>query len=100
VSEAGARVSGHGSRVIWEPGAGEAASSRMREFMDRVGATRDVRLETYRDVLEWSVSDLSGFWEALREFFNVTGDGFDGPALVGEQLQLGTHAPDDVRQAR
>jgi acetoacetyl-CoA synthetase len=86
VSEAGARVSGHGSRVIWEPGAGEAVSSRMREFMDRVGAARGVRLETYRDVLGWSVADLSGFWAAVREFFDVLGDGFEGSAPCEERM--------------
>ena len=58
----------------------------MRHFMDYVEATPGVRRETYRDLLAWSVADLSGFWETLREFFDVLGDGFDGPALVEERM--------------
>ena len=45
-----------------------------------------MRLSTYREALEWSITDLSGFWGALREFFDVLGDGFDGPALAEERM--------------
>ena len=83
--EAGA-VSGHGTGVIWEPTRGEASSSRLRHFLDRVEITRGVTLSTYREALEWSITDLSGFWDSLREFFDVLGDGFDGPALAEERM--------------
>jgi acetoacetyl-CoA synthetase len=79
-------ASGHGSTVIWTPTAADESSSRLRHFLDRVETTRGVRLESYREALDWSVTNLSDFWDSLRDFFDVIGDGFDGPALAEEQM--------------
>jgi acetoacetyl-CoA synthetase len=86
VTEAVVESGGHGTSVIWAPTVSDEASSRLRHFLDRVETTRGIRLENYREALDWSVRDLSGFWDSLREFFDVLGDGFDGPALAEERM--------------
>ena len=32
------------------------------------------------------MTDLSGFWDAVREYFGVLGEGFDGPALAEDRM--------------
>ncbi len=54
--------------------------------MSWVESTRRVHLADYRELWRWSVDDLSGFWEAVREYFDVLGEGFDGPALSEERM--------------
>jgi acetoacetyl-CoA synthetase len=86
MSETPRQLGTHGETVMWEPSRAEAASSRLRQFMDRVQVTRGVQLETYRDALRWSIDSLPDFWDSLRDFFDVLGDGFDGPVLAAEHM--------------
>ena len=36
----------------------------------------------YRRLHTWSVTELSEFWDAVRDYYGVLGDGFDTPALT------------------
>jgi acetoacetyl-CoA synthetase len=51
-----------------------------------VGEHRGVDLADYRDVWTWSVTELSEFWDAVREYFDVVGDGLHAPALAEERM--------------
>ena len=50
--------------------------------------------ENYRQMWQWSVSELSDFWDAVRGYFDVIGDGFSGPALALEQMPGARWYPD------
>jgi len=76
----------HATTVIWRATEDEKAASRFVEFLAWVEQHRGIRLTTYREALEWSTHDVSGFWDALREFFDVVGTGFDSPALAEERM--------------
>ena len=54
--------------------------------MQWVGEHRGIALADYRQVWRWSVEDVSGFWDAVREYFGVIGTGFNGPALAVERM--------------
>nr|WP_198415833.1 acetoacetate--CoA ligase [Cryobacterium glaciale] len=72
--------------ITWTPTVEQQHSSRLWNFMTWVGEHRNIGLTTYRSVWEWSVDDLSGFWDAVREYFDVIGEGFEGPALAEERM--------------
>jgi acetoacetyl-CoA synthetase len=72
--------------VTWAPNEEQRRASRLWDFMGWVREHRGVALEDYRDVHRWSVEDLSGFWDAVREYFGVVGEGFDGPALAEDRM--------------
>ncbi|WP_312179108.1 acetoacetate--CoA ligase [Arthrobacter sp.] len=72
--------------VTWRPTAEQQQASRLWDFMGWAASRRDVSLSDYRAVWHWSVDDLPEFWDAVREYFNVLGDGFDGPALTEERM--------------
>ena len=51
-----------------------------------VEAKHEVSLNDYRDIWTWSVTELSDFWDGVREYFGILGEGFEGPALTGETM--------------
>ena len=63
--------------VTWSPGEDELTNSAMARFARWSEEHRNVELPDFRALLAWSVEDLNGFWSAIREFFDVIGDGFD-----------------------
>ena len=71
---------------MWRPTPEEAQNSRLGQFLRWCCVHNGVRAATYRQAWEWSVGDPSAFWSAVREYFDVIGDGFDGPALAGDTM--------------
>ncbi|MDI3329962.1 MAG: acetoacetate--CoA ligase [Micrococcus sp.] len=66
--------------ITWTPDP-EHVSVAQR-FIDWLAEHRGVAVHGYRELHAWSIEDLNGFWDAVREFFGVIGEGFDGPALA------------------
>ncbi len=72
--------------VTWQPTSEQRQQTRVWDFVNWLKANRNVTLEDYRALWRWSVQDLSNFWESVRDYFDVVGEGFDGPALVEERM--------------
>ncbi|WP_142046145.1 acetoacetate--CoA ligase [Arthrobacter sp. SLBN-100] len=72
--------------TTWSPTPEQIERSRLSHFLRWVEAHRGVALSTYRQAWEWSVQDLSRFWDAVREYFGVIGEGFHSPALATERM--------------
>ncbi|MGM7666474.1 acetoacetate--CoA ligase [Microbacterium sp. A93] len=72
--------------VTWRPTPEQAAGSRLSDFMRWAEDRHGVSLADYREVWTWSVTDLSDFWDSVRQYFGILGDGFDGPALAEERM--------------
>lgn len=72
--------------ITWAPTADDIAAARLTDFAAWLARDRGVDLNGYREIWQWSVDDVSGFWDALREYFDVIGEGFEGPALVDERM--------------
>ena len=71
---------------MWRPTPEEAQNCRLGQFLRWCCVHNGVRAATYRQAWEWSVGDPSAFWSAVREYFDVIGDGFDDPALAGDTM--------------
>ncbi|WP_104089798.1 acetoacetate--CoA ligase [Arthrobacter sp. GMC3] len=76
----------HAQTILWEPTEAEKTTSKMAGFFDYVGSSRGTTLTDYRAGWHWSVESPNEFWDALREFFDVIGDGFGGPALAEDRM--------------
>ena len=71
--------------ATWHPST--QRTTRLQQFIDAVAATGAIPPDAdYHALWTWSVTDVSGFWEALRNFFGVAGTGFDGPALAEDRM--------------
>lgn len=56
--------------------------SRLDGFVRWLEAERGLSFDDYETLWQWSVSDLTGFWSAIWEFFDVQADGEPRPVLV------------------
>jgi acetoacetyl-CoA synthetase len=80
-------ASTHGARpTTWTPTADQVASARISGFAAWVLEHQGVPLNNYREVLSWSVNELSVFWDSIRQYFDVIGTGFTGEALAEERM--------------
>jgi acetoacetyl-CoA synthetase len=57
--------------VLWTPPPDVRATTQIGRFLDHVRDNRGHSLEGYDDLFDWSVTDLTGFWESLWDFFEV-----------------------------
>jgi len=61
----------NGRRLLWRPDTDFINQSRMADFLAWVQREYDVRFESYQEAWEWSVEEVSDFWEAISTYFNV-----------------------------
>lgn len=71
--------------VTWSPTPESAAASQMGRFIEHLRGT-GVEVDGYAELHAWSVAHLAEFWDSLREFYGVLGDGFDGALATGRVL--------------
>jgi acetoacetyl-CoA synthetase len=57
--------------VIWTPRADAFERCRMGDFARAAAPLSDRPLDTYDALLQWSLADLSGFWEAFASWAGV-----------------------------
>jgi len=57
--------------VLWEPSAAFRERSELARYLRWLAAHKGRSFSGYRELWEWSVSDLEGFWASLWEFFEI-----------------------------
>jgi len=60
--------------LLWEASEGRRDGANITHYMTWL-AERGHSFDGYRDLWEWSVSDLSGFWQSIWDYFEVISDG-------------------------
>lgn len=79
--------------ITWEPSPDQ--TTRIEAFITAAVAAGHLESGAgYRELWEWSVTDISGFWDLLRAHFDIVGEGFTGPALAIEQMPGAVWYPD------
>jgi acetoacetyl-CoA synthetase len=57
--------------ILWTPPAGWRDTTEVGRFMNWLRDERDRRLDSYRDLWQWSITDLEGFWAAVWDFYDI-----------------------------
>jgi len=57
--------------LLWEPSRQARVRSNMGRYLRWLAEHRDREFAGYSDLWEWSVSDLTGFWSSLWDFFQI-----------------------------
>ncbi|GAA2685077.1 acetoacetyl-CoA synthetase [Actinoplanes palleronii] len=57
--------------VLWEPPANVRETSRIGDYLEWLRRERGLTFPDYAALWEWSVTDLSSFWESIWEYFGV-----------------------------
>ena len=73
--------------VLWSPSAIWMARARMTDYMKWLARTRGLDISGYRELWQWSVTDLAGFWSSVCEYFDVLASVPPGTALAAAEIQ-------------
>ncbi len=57
--------------VLYELPADLQSESVLQRFIEWIAEHRGIRLDGYRDLYDWSITDLDGFWESVWRFYGV-----------------------------
>ena len=57
--------------VLWEPPADVRETSRIGHYLAWLARERNLNFAGYPELWEWSVTDLSGFWQSIWDYFEV-----------------------------
>jgi acetoacetyl-CoA synthetase len=57
---------------LWEPSKGLKDNARISDYMNWLKDEKNLSFEDYKDLWEWSVGDLEGFWASVWEYCGVT----------------------------
>src|SRR6516165_4571601 len=57
--------------VLWRPNASVAQRSNLNRYLQWLSKTYDVRFQTYREIYDWSVTEIDDFWRSIAQFFDV-----------------------------
>ncbi len=57
--------------VLWQPPADVGQTSRIGDYLRWVRETRGVTASDYHELWNWSVTDLTGFWQSIWDYFGV-----------------------------
>ncbi|MFJ9381227.1 acetoacetate--CoA ligase [Streptomyces sp. NPDC101455] len=74
--------------LVWAPDPILARNSQIERFRRAVEDRHGLRLGGYHDLWRWSVDDLTGYWEAVADFYDVQ---FSAPydCVLGEERMPG-----------
>ncbi|GIF07172.1 acetoacetate--CoA ligase [Actinoplanes siamensis] len=72
--------------VLWEPPADARQTSRIGDYLAWLERERGLTFADYAALWEWSVTDLSGFWGSIWEYFDVVAH--DPPAAVLDGAEM------------
>ncbi len=82
-------------RPLWTPDDARMAASNLKRFMERVERVHDLKLETYKDVLDFSVTKPHAFWSTLWDFCDVRASERGSRVLIdSDRMPGGRFFPD------
>lgn len=61
----------HQGDLVWSPPSDVLERTQVGAFMRWLADTRETQLTTHEELWRWSVTDLSGFWSAIWDYFGV-----------------------------
>ena len=56
---------------LWKPGRSLMDQSNLKKYIDWLFVKKGLYFRTYKDLWEWSVTDLEDFWESLWNYFHI-----------------------------
>ncbi len=82
-------------RPLWTPDDARMAASNLKRFMERVERVHDLKLEIYKDVLDFSVTKPHAFWSTLWDFCDVRASERGSRVLIdSDRMPGGRFFPD------
>lgn len=80
--------------ILWRPTPEQIQPTRIAAFMAWLKENRGLEFDDYASLWQWSVDDLSAFWGAASEFFELIADGSTETVLASEIMPGAQWFPD------
>jgi acetoacetyl-CoA synthetase len=61
----------HEGSLLWEPSPKIVADANLTHYMGWLAAEHELTFSSYRELWQWSVTDLPGFWQSIWDYFGV-----------------------------
>lgn len=87
-------------KALWEPSSARKNSTNLFRYQQWLSRTRDLNFESYDDLWQWSVNEVSEFWRSIWDYFQINSHneysdvlryGPQGRRLEGAKWFLGAH---------
>lgn len=72
------------ARLLWKPTDQFKSESNLTQYMQWLAAKKDLHFSSYDELWQWSVDDVSAFWQTIWEYFEIMHDGSYSHVLQGE----------------
>ena len=59
------------NNTLWTPTDRFISESNLKRYEQWLEENRGLRFDSYREMWEWSVKDVEGFWESLWDYFEI-----------------------------
>jgi acetoacetyl-CoA synthetase len=73
-------------QLLWEPSEAEKSAARLTDFQQWLAKNRQVSVQDYGQLWQWSVDHLESFWESIWDYFAVMADGQRTPVLTTRNM--------------
>ncbi|KAA2262179.1 acetoacetate--CoA ligase [Solihabitans fulvus] len=80
--------------LLWRPNPDQVGDSQIAAFQEWLRTERGLDLPDYQDLWSWSTTDLTGFWGAVAEFFDVAFHDQPSQVLAEERMPGARWFPD------
>ena len=80
-------------RPVWIPDSQRIEASNMKRFMAFLRKEKDLTFEAYHQLEQWSVRDISGFWQYAAEFLGIQFSHPPHSILEGRRIQTAKWFP-------
>jgi acetoacetyl-CoA synthetase len=80
--------------VLWRPTPESLERMQLAGYLRWLGDEKGRVFERYRDLWEWSVGDLEGFWRSIFEYFEVVAEGDPAEVLTAADMPGAQWFPD------
>src|SRR5690625_4398419 len=58
-------------QILWKPSAEVKRGAIITNFMNKLAKEKNIKLDTYEKLWEWSVNNVEDYWEFIWKYFNV-----------------------------
>ncbi|MAV63995.1 MAG: acetoacetate--CoA ligase [Pelagibacteraceae bacterium TMED124] len=85
------------NKALWSPSKLNLKESKMALFIDYINKKRELSINNYTDLYNWSIDDISSFWGDISNYFNIIFHDNpkkilkDSPSMINSRWFLGAN---------
>jgi acetoacetyl-CoA synthetase len=83
--------------ILWYPSPERVEHAAITRYQSWLARSHGLDFDTYEDLRQWSITDLSGFWGSMWQYFDVEASDAPTAIVTGDESMLGVRWFQDAR---